>query len=66
VLDGVRHLHGGEPLLGDFHIAFFVIGGVALISTIMFWTLPKGAGAHLAAQHPPAPAPANAVEKPAE
>jgi EmrB/QacA subfamily drug resistance transporter len=64
VLDGVRHLHGGEPLLGDFHVSFYVIGGVALLSSIMFLALPKGAGAHLAERHPRAPV--TAVEKPAE
>src|SRR5262249_8145293 len=47
VLEGLRLLHGGEPLLGDFHIAFYVIAAVALVSTVMFYFLPRTAGAHL-------------------
>ena len=48
VLEGVRLLHGGgEPLLGDFHIAFYVIAAVALISTALFMRLPRTAGRHL-------------------
>jgi EmrB/QacA subfamily drug resistance transporter len=48
VLEGVRLLHGGgEPLLGDFHIAFYVIAAVALISTALFMRLPHTAGRHL-------------------
>jgi hypothetical protein len=46
-LEGLRLLHGGEPLLGDFHIAFYVIAAVALVSTVMFFFLPKTAGQHL-------------------
>ncbi len=48
VLEGVRLLHGGgEPLLGDFHIAFYVIAAVAMISTALFMRLPRTAGRHL-------------------
>jgi MFS family permease len=48
VLEGLRLLHGGgTPQLGDFHIAFFVIASVALVSTVMFLFLPKEAGKHL-------------------
>ena len=48
VLEGVRLLHGGgEPLLGDFHIAFYVIAAVALVSTALFMRLPNTAGRHL-------------------
>ena len=48
VLEGVRLLHGGgEPLLGDFHIAFYVIAAVALVSTALFMRLPHTAGRHL-------------------
>jgi len=61
VLEGLRLLHGGEPLLGDFHIAFFVIASVALVSTVMFFFLPKGAGQHLTGHRHRA-----AVEAPAE
>ncbi len=38
---------GGEPLLGDFHMAFWVIGAVTLISTVMFMRVPKSAGLHI-------------------
>ena len=48
VLEGVRLLHGGgEPLLGDFHIAFYVIAAVALVATALFMRLPNTAGRHL-------------------
>jgi EmrB/QacA subfamily drug resistance transporter len=47
VLEAMRLVHGGgEPLLGDFHSAFWVIGGVTLISTLLFLRLPKGARMH--------------------
>ncbi|MBI4921109.1 MAG: MFS transporter [Devosia nanyangense] len=46
-LEGARLLHGGEPLLGDFHLAFYAMSVLALMSTILFWRLPKNAGAHL-------------------
>jgi EmrB/QacA subfamily drug resistance transporter len=47
VLEGLRLTHGGEPLLGDFHVVFYVISAVALVSTAMFYFLPKTAGQHL-------------------
>jgi len=47
VLESLRLTHGGEPLLGDFHWAFFAIAAVALVSTAMFYFLPKAAGHHL-------------------
>jgi EmrB/QacA subfamily drug resistance transporter len=47
LLEGLRLTHGGEPLLGDFHIAFYVVGAVALVSTAMFYFLPRTAGQHL-------------------
>jgi EmrB/QacA subfamily drug resistance transporter len=38
---------GGDPVLSDFHIAFWVIGAVTLISTVMFaLRVPKGASLH--------------------
>lgn len=51
-LEGLRLLHGGEPLLGDFHVSFYVIAAVALISTVMFFFLPKAAGQHLTSHAP--------------
>jgi hypothetical protein len=47
VLEGLRLTHGGAPVLGDFHIAFYVIAAVALVSTVMFAFLPRTAGRHL-------------------
>ena len=47
VLEGVRLLHGGDPVLGDFHAAFFSIALVALVSTAVFFRLPRTAGSHL-------------------
>jgi EmrB/QacA subfamily drug resistance transporter len=44
VLEGVRLTHGGPPALGDFHIAFFVMAAVTLVSTILFFRLPRSAG----------------------
>lgn len=46
-LELLRRTHGGEPLLIDFHIAFYVIAAVTLISTAVFYFLPRQAGAHL-------------------
>lgn len=43
VLEAMRLSHGGEPVLFDFHIAFYVIATVTLISTAMFWRLPRSA-----------------------
>jgi EmrB/QacA subfamily drug resistance transporter len=47
VLEGARLLHGGDPVLGDFHIAFYTMAAVALVSTFMFYGLSKTAGSHL-------------------
>jgi EmrB/QacA subfamily drug resistance transporter len=47
VLEGARLFHGGEPALGDFHLAFYAIALVALISTVLFLRLSKTAGNHL-------------------
>ncbi|MEO6014049.1 MAG: MFS transporter [Devosia sp.] len=46
-LELVRLTHGGPPLLGDFHMAFYVIAAVGLISTLIFIRLPKNAGSNL-------------------
>ncbi len=46
-LEAARLFHGGEPVLGDFHFAFFAMSVIALVSTVLFWRLPKRAGAHL-------------------
>jgi EmrB/QacA subfamily drug resistance transporter len=54
VLEGVRLTHGGDPVLMDFHIAFYAIAAVALISTMVFFQLKRGAGAHLTEHGVPA------------
>jgi predicted MFS family arabinose efflux permease len=46
-LEGLRLLHGGEPQLFDFHMAFYIMAAVCFVSTVMFWRLPKNAGSHL-------------------
>jgi sugar phosphate permease len=47
VLELVRRTHGGDPVLGDFHIAFYVTAAVTLVSTVLFYRLPRAAGRHL-------------------
>jgi EmrB/QacA subfamily drug resistance transporter len=44
VLEGVRLTHGGPPLLDDFHVAFFVTAALALVSTVIFYRLPRSVG----------------------
>ena len=46
-LELVRGVHGGDPQLIDFHVSFYVIAATTLLSTVVFWFLPKKAGAHL-------------------
>jgi MFS family permease len=45
----VSHMLRGEsePALLDFHVAFYVIGAVTLVSTVMFFFLPRNAGSHI-------------------
>ncbi len=45
VLELSSRLTGSELSLVDFHIAWFVVAGVSLISAIPFLRLPKDAGA---------------------
>lgn len=47
MLEASQALRGGELVLGDFHFAFFVLAAVCLISTVMFYRLPKNAGHQL-------------------
>jgi predicted MFS family arabinose efflux permease len=47
MLEASTALRGGEILLQDFHFAFLVLAGVCLISTVMFWRLPRNAGHQL-------------------
>ena len=47
VLEGMRLTHGGDPVLIDFHVAFYVTAAIALVSTAMFYRLAKRDGSHL-------------------
>ena len=47
MLEAATALHGGELQLADFHFAFLVLGAVCLISTVLFWRLPRNAGHQL-------------------
>ncbi|WP_246132793.1 MDR family MFS transporter [Devosia ginsengisoli] len=54
VLEATQVFRGdGTLLLSDFHAAFFVVGAICAISTVMFMRLPKNAGHELTkAPHP--------------
>lgn len=45
-LEGFRLLHGGEPLLADFHWAFWLMAAITLASALIFIRLPKSASMH--------------------
>jgi EmrB/QacA subfamily drug resistance transporter len=47
ILEASNALRGGELVLGDFHLAFFVVAALTFISTAMFLRLPKNAGHQL-------------------
>jgi EmrB/QacA subfamily drug resistance transporter len=48
VLEAAQALRGdGQLLLSDFHAAFFVVGAICAISTVMFMRLPRNAGHEL-------------------
>jgi MFS family permease len=53
VLEGMRLLHGGEPQLFDFHVAFYLTAAMAIVSTLIFWRLPRDAGRHLSGHRLP-------------
>jgi EmrB/QacA subfamily drug resistance transporter len=44
VLELSSNLHGGDIVLSDFHIAWFVVAAVAVISAVPFLRLPPDAG----------------------
>jgi hypothetical protein len=61
-LEFASNLHGGELVLADFHIAWFVVAAVAVLSAIPFLRLPPDAGSDVSghrarATAKPAPAP---------
>jgi EmrB/QacA subfamily drug resistance transporter len=45
-LEGFRLTHGGEPLLSDFHWAFWLMASVTLVSALIFTRLPRTASMH--------------------
>jgi MFS family permease len=47
LLEMSNAMRGGELVLADFHLAFFVLAAICLISTIMFARLPANAGYQL-------------------
>ena len=47
VLEGMRLLHGGDVAMPDFHVAFFVMAGIGLVSSALFLRLPREAGSNL-------------------
>ncbi|WEK06632.1 MAG: MDR family MFS transporter [Candidatus Devosia phytovorans] len=48
ILELTHKLRGGEALvLGDFHIAFYVVAAVGFVATLLFWRLPNNAGHQL-------------------
>jgi hypothetical protein len=51
VLEAAQALRGdGQLLLSDFHAAFFIVGAICAISTVMFTRLPANAGHQLTRQ----------------
>ena len=50
ILEASSALRGGELVLGDFHLAFYVLAAVCAISTILFARLPRNAGHSLTGQ----------------
>lgn len=47
ILEASSALRGGALALADFHLAFFILAAVCLISTVLFWRLPSNAGHQL-------------------
>ena len=45
-LEGFRLIHGGEPLLQDFHWAFWLMATITLVSALIFTRVPKTASMH--------------------
>jgi EmrB/QacA subfamily drug resistance transporter len=46
VLEGFRLLHGGEPLLADFHWAFWLMAAMTAVSVAIFARVPRTASMH--------------------
>ena len=46
IFEGVHLLHGGAPGLNDFHVAFWAMATVTLISALIFLRVPRSANMH--------------------
>lgn len=46
IFEGAHLLHGGAPALSDFHVAFWVMATLTLISALIFLRVPKTANMH--------------------
>ncbi|RYE46274.1 MAG: MFS transporter [Hyphomicrobiales bacterium] len=46
IFEGVHLLHGGPPDLNDFHVAFWVMATLTLISALIFLRVPRSANMH--------------------
>ena len=55
VLEVSTRLHGGEMALGDFQLAFLVVGGLSMLASIVYLRLPRDAGHELARRRAPKP-----------
>jgi len=61
-LEVSAHYMGGELTLGAFHVAWFVVAGVSLLSALWFWRLPPDAGNDVSGhQIKPLPKPADTI-----
>lgn len=47
ILEVAASMHGGELMLGDFHIAFYVVACLSMIGAIPFMLLPATAGSEV-------------------
>jgi MFS family permease len=54
VLDIAGQFHSGGISLSDFHIAFFVVAIISVLSTFTFFRLPQDAGAEVSGHNAPA------------
>ncbi|SFV35405.1 drug resistance transporter, EmrB/QacA subfamily [Devosia crocina] len=51
ILELTSHLTGGHLSLLNFQIAFFVVGGLSALASLIYLTLPRNAGADVSGHH---------------
>lgn len=51
ILDIAASFSGGRLQLSDFHLAFFIVAGISVLSTLTFARLPHDAGAEVSGHH---------------